>query len=104
MTVSLEMPAYTRVKSILSALVRALLITAILFTLSIGSVRAADKLRMAYVSPSITLSLPWLAKELGILAKHDLVAEILLITGSPRLGPTPSSRGVASGVGGGPAA
>ena len=40
---------------------------------------------MAYVSPSITLSLPWVAKELGILAKHDLVPEILLITGSPRL-------------------
>ena len=46
---------------------------------------AADKLRMAYVSPSISLSAPWVAKELGIFGKHDLVAEILLITGSPRL-------------------
>lgn len=52
---------------------------------SIAPSNAADKVRMAYVSPSITLSLPWVAKELGILAKHDLVAEILLITGSPRL-------------------
>jgi ABC-type nitrate/sulfonate/bicarbonate transport system substrate-binding protein len=40
---------------------------------------------MAYVSPSVSLSLPWIAKESGILAKHDLVAEVLLITGSPRL-------------------
>ena len=46
---------------------------------------AADKVRMAYVSPSVSLSLPWIAKESGILAKHDLAAEILLITGSPRL-------------------
>jgi ABC-type nitrate/sulfonate/bicarbonate transport system substrate-binding protein len=46
---------------------------------------AADKLRIAYVSPSISMSAPWLAKELGILAKYDLAAEILLITGSPRL-------------------
>ena len=46
---------------------------------------AVDKVRMAYVSPSVSLSLPWIAKESGILAKHDLAAEILLITGSPRL-------------------
>jgi len=45
----------------------------------------ADKLRVAYVSPSISQSLPWIAKELGILAKHDLAVENLLITGSPRL-------------------
>jgi ABC-type nitrate/sulfonate/bicarbonate transport system substrate-binding protein len=47
--------------------------------------RAADKLRVAYVSPSITQSLPWIAKETGILAKYDLDAEVVLITGSPRL-------------------
>ena len=46
---------------------------------------AADKVRMAYVSPSVSLSLPWIAKETGILAKHDLIGEVLLITGSPRL-------------------
>ncbi|HEX9146861.1 MAG TPA: ABC transporter substrate-binding protein [Candidatus Binatia bacterium] len=40
---------------------------------------------MAYVAPSVSLALPWMAKETGILARHDLVAEILLITGSPRL-------------------
>jgi NitT/TauT family transport system substrate-binding protein len=46
---------------------------------------AADKIRVAYVSPSVSQSLPWFAKELGILAKYDLAAEVLLITGSPRL-------------------
>ena len=54
-------------------------------TMAPGSVGAADKLRVAFVSPSVALSLPWVAKELGILAKYDLLAEILLITGSPRL-------------------
>lgn len=48
-------------------------------------VLAADKLRVAYVSPSITQSLPWIARETGILAKYDLAAEVVLITGSPRL-------------------
>jgi NitT/TauT family transport system substrate-binding protein len=60
-------------------------IAALIF-FSIGTwVSAADKLRLAYVSPSLTLSLPWVAKETGILAKHDLTAEVVLITGSPRL-------------------
>jgi NitT/TauT family transport system substrate-binding protein len=45
----------------------------------------AEKVRMAYVAPSVSLALPWMAKKTGILTKHDLVAEILLITGSPRL-------------------
>ncbi|MGH7854499.1 MAG: hypothetical protein ACREP3_13730 [Candidatus Binatia bacterium] len=48
-------------------------------------VLASDKARVAYVSPSIAQSLPWVAKETGILAKHDLTAEVVLITGSPRL-------------------
>ncbi|MGZ8499971.1 MAG: ABC transporter substrate-binding protein, partial [Candidatus Binatia bacterium] len=68
-----------------NALACAVVITAILFTVFSGPVRAADKLRVAFVSPSVALSLPWVAKEMGILAKYDLVAEILLITGSPRL-------------------
>ena len=52
--------------------------------ISTDSSFAADKLRIAYVSPSLSLSLPWVAKEVGMLAKHNLAAEILLITGSPR--------------------
>jgi len=46
---------------------------------------AADQVRIAYVAPSVSLCVPWIAKESGILARHDLIAEILLITGSPRL-------------------
>jgi ABC-type nitrate/sulfonate/bicarbonate transport system substrate-binding protein len=58
---------------------------ALVFIFANGRGVAAEKVRMAYVSPSVSLSLPWIAKETGILAKHDLVAEVLLITGSPRL-------------------
>jgi NitT/TauT family transport system substrate-binding protein len=61
------------------------LIAAIVSVLVNGRGFAADKVRIAYVSPSVSMSVPWLAKETGILAKHDLTAEILLITGSPRL-------------------
>jgi NitT/TauT family transport system substrate-binding protein len=62
-----------------------IVVAAIVFFCTSNWALAADKLRMAYVSPSITLSLPYVAKETGILAKHDLTAEVLLITGSPRL-------------------
>jgi len=64
---------------------RLLSIAAIVFVFASGRSIAADKVRMAYVSPSVSLSLPWLAKESGILAKYDLSGEVLLITGSPRL-------------------
>lgn len=61
------------------------LIAATLLFLWRGPGEAADKVRVAYVSPSVTQSLAWVARETGILAKHDLTAEVLLITGSPRL-------------------
>jgi NitT/TauT family transport system substrate-binding protein len=64
---------------------RLLSIAAIVLVFASGRGAAADKVRMAYVSPSVSLSLPWLAKESGILSKHDLIGEVLLITGSPRL-------------------
>jgi NitT/TauT family transport system substrate-binding protein len=60
-------------------------IVLILFALISARAFAADQVRIAYVAPSVSLSLPWIAKESGILARHDLVGEILLITGSPRL-------------------
>ena len=60
-------------------------IVALASLFAVGRGLAADKLRIAYVSPSMTMAVPWMAKELGILAKNDLAAEILLITGSPRL-------------------
>src|SRR3954447_19028721 len=58
---------------------------AILLAAVCGRSFAADQVRIAYVAPSVSLCVPWIAKESGILAKHDLNAEILLITGSPRL-------------------
>src|SRR5437870_5667565 len=52
----------------------------------LGSIcSAAERIRVGYVAPSITQFLPWIASERGILAKYDLSAEIILITGSPRL-------------------
>ncbi|HEY7217350.1 MAG TPA: ABC transporter substrate-binding protein [Candidatus Binatia bacterium] len=60
-------------------------IAATIFVLAVGPTLGADKLRIAYVAPSVSLSLPWMAKETGLLAKYDLSAEVLLITGSPRL-------------------
>ena len=50
-----------------------------------GGAPAAEKIRVAFVSPSPTQSPPWIAKETGIFAKHGLDAEVILLTGSPRL-------------------
>jgi len=50
-----------------------------------GGASAAEKIRVAFVSPSPTQSPPWIAKETGIFAKHGLDAEVILLTGSPRL-------------------
>ena len=61
---------------------KSLIFIAIVFVFAAELALAADKLRVAYVSPSVSQSLPWIAKELGILAKHDLALENLLITGS----------------------
>ena len=65
--------------------VHVIFVAAIIFSFISTWASAADKLRLAYVSPSLTLSLPWVVKETGILAKYDLTAEVVLITGSPRL-------------------
>jgi NitT/TauT family transport system substrate-binding protein len=46
---------------------------------------AAEKIRVAFVSPSPTQSPPWIAKETGMFAKQGLDAEIVLLPGSPRL-------------------
>lgn len=52
--------------------------------LTIGSA-GAEKSRVAIVSPSPNLSMPWIAKEAGIFAKHGLDVDVILLTGSPRL-------------------
>ena len=55
------------------------------FFFLLSGTSAAEKIRVAIVSPSPTQSPPWIAKETGIFAKHGLDAEVLLLTGSPRL-------------------
>ena len=67
-------------------------ITAILVTVTHRPVRAADKLRVAYVAPSVSLSLPWLAKESGILAKHDLGGGNSADYREPTIGPVTHRR------------
>ena len=62
-----------------------ILITASLLQLLVSRSSAAEKIRVAYVAPSVTLSLPWIAQQTGIMANYDLNAEIVLNPGSPRL-------------------
>ncbi len=50
-----------------------------------SGVSAAEKIRVAFVSPSPTQSPPWIAKETGMFARQGLDADVILLTGSPRL-------------------
>jgi ABC-type nitrate/sulfonate/bicarbonate transport system substrate-binding protein len=43
------------------------------------------KILVAYVAPGITQTIPWVTKEAGVFAKHGIDAEVILLTGSPRL-------------------
>ena len=61
-----------------------IIITALFLSRAVES-SGAEKIRVAYVAPSVTQALPWIANETGIFAKYGLTAEIVLITGSPRL-------------------
>jgi NitT/TauT family transport system substrate-binding protein len=63
-------------------------ITAILVALVLADFGFAQQRRkalVAYVAPGITQTLPWIAKEAGLFAKHGIDAEVILLTGSPRL-------------------
>jgi NitT/TauT family transport system substrate-binding protein len=55
-----------------------------LFSLTPG-ISAAEKIRVAFVSPTPVFAPAWIAKETGIFAKHGLDADVILLTGSPRL-------------------
>jgi len=50
-----------------------------------GSAQARRKITVAFVAPSISQAIPWIAKEAGIFAKHGVDADVILLTGSPRL-------------------
>lgn len=56
-----------------------------LFFNAVALAGAADRIRVAIVSPSPNLAVPWVAKDTGLFAKHGLDAEVVLLTGSPRL-------------------
>jgi ABC-type nitrate/sulfonate/bicarbonate transport system substrate-binding protein len=50
-----------------------------------ASAQQRKKVMVAYVAPGITQAIPWVAKEAGIFAKHGIDAEVILLTGSPRM-------------------
>ena len=56
----------------------------IFFCLTAG-IAGAEKIRVAFVSPVPGFAPAWIAKETGMFAKQGLDAEVILITGSPRL-------------------
>ena len=48
-------------------------------------ISAAEKIRVAFVSPTPVFAPVWVAKETGLFAKYGLDADVILLTGSPRL-------------------
>src|SRR3990172_5156648 len=56
-----------------------------LFLCLAGGTSAAEKIRVAFVSPVPGFAPAWIAKETGLFAKHGFDADIILLTGSPRL-------------------
>jgi NitT/TauT family transport system substrate-binding protein len=51
----------------------------------LGSAQQRRKTLVAYVAPGITQAIPWISRETGIFAKHGIEADVILLTGSPRL-------------------
>jgi NitT/TauT family transport system substrate-binding protein len=69
---------------------RALLLTgfvmlALLYFSDLAVAQTKRKVLVAYVAPGITQVIPWIAKEAGIFPKHGIDADVILLTGSPRL-------------------
>src|SRR3972149_11545493 len=56
----------------------------IFFCLTAG-IAGAEKIRVAFVSPVPGFAPAWIAKETGMFAKQGLDADVILLTGSPRL-------------------
>src|SRR5262245_24891317 len=46
---------------------------------------ALQPLEVAYVAPSETMAIPWIAKETGIFAQYGLDVHLHLVAGTPRL-------------------
>ena len=45
---------------------------------------AQRKITATFVAPNLSQTIPWIAKEAGIFAKHGIDADVILLTGSPR--------------------
>jgi NitT/TauT family transport system substrate-binding protein len=50
-----------------------------------ASAQQRRKIIVAYVAPAITQAIPSITKDAGIFAKHAIDAEVILLTGSPRI-------------------
>src|SRR5262245_30934075 len=74
----------TRIDSMYRLAAVAALIVAVTLT-DLAFAQQRRKALVAYVAPGITQVLPWVAKEAGIFSKHGIDAEVILLTGSPRL-------------------
>jgi NitT/TauT family transport system substrate-binding protein len=59
--------------------------TLLAFSYHPGAAQPRRKIAVAFVAPSVSQAIPWIAKEAGILSKHGLDADVILLTGSPRL-------------------
>ncbi len=62
-----------------------LLATVVAFLFLTAGISSAEKIRVAFVSPTPVFAPVWAAKETGLFAKHGLDADVILLTGSPRL-------------------
>ena len=54
------------------------------FAISRGEATAQRKVTATFVAPNLSQTIPWIAKEAGIFAKHGIDADVILLTGSPR--------------------
>jgi ABC-type nitrate/sulfonate/bicarbonate transport system substrate-binding protein len=56
-----------------------------LWSYDFASAQPRQKILVAYVAPGMTQAIPWITKEAGIFAKRGIDAEVILLTGSPRI-------------------
>src|SRR3970040_1104673 len=74
-----------------------------LFLCLVGGTSAAEKIRVAFVSPVPGFAPAWIAKETGMFTRQGLDADVILLTGSPRLVQTLIAGDVDYAIGGAPA-
>jgi len=55
------------------------------FSYDFASAQQRRKILVAYVAPGLTQAIPWITKEAGIFAKRAIDADVVLLTGSPRI-------------------